>query len=157
MKLLGPDVDLFLKGRRSESQDLGIAAFSYYRRVVERQKDRLFDQLIRVSETVGVPKEISDGLKEAKKETQFTKAIGSLKPGVPESLLIDGHNPLLLLHSALSEGLHADTDEECLEIAHSIRVVLTELSERMASAVAEQRELKEAVSRLLRKHEQKKS
>lgn len=55
----------------------------------------------------------------------------------------------LLLHNALSEGLHAQTDEECLELATSIRVVLTDLVERMASVLSDHAELKTAVKRLV--------
>jgi hypothetical protein len=68
---------------------------------------------------------------------------------IPEAILIDRHNPLTLLHSALSEGLHAQTDEECLELATSIRVVLTELADRISVALKEEAELKTAVNRLL--------
>ena len=59
--------------------------------------------------------------------------------------------PLTLLHPALSEGIHAKTDEECLELATSIRVVLIELAERIAAALKEEAELKSAVSRLIKK------
>jgi len=38
IKLIGPDRDEFLKGRRCENQGLGVGAFIYYRRVVENQK-----------------------------------------------------------------------------------------------------------------------
>jgi hypothetical protein len=60
-------------------------------------------------------------------------------------------NPLTLLHSALSEGLHAQTDEECLEIATSIRVVMADFAERMGQALKDEAELTSAVSRLLNK------
>jgi hypothetical protein len=89
------------------------------------------------------------GLEDARKETQFSKAIETIKPGVPQALLIDGHNPLTLLHNALSEGMHAQTDEECLELATSIRIVLTDLVERLASVLSDHVELKAAVSKLL--------
>jgi hypothetical protein len=52
-------------------------------------------------------------------------------------------------HNALSEGLHELTDEECLALATSIRVVLVELAERITTALKEQTELKSAVSQLL--------
>ena len=90
-----------------------------------------------------------DDLAAAKAETQFSKAVEAVRHGIPQALLINGHNPLLLLHTALSEGLHAQTDETCLELATSIRIVLTELVERMALALKEEAELKGAVSRLL--------
>lgn len=155
IKLIGPDRELFLKGRRSENKGLGIGAYAYYRRVVENQKNRIFDEIISVAEKISTPADLIDQLKAAKSETQFTKAIESIKDSIPQVLLIDGHNPLTLLHSALSEGLHAQSDEECLELATSIRVVLTELAERLGSALKEEAELKSAVSRLLHRAKQK--
>jgi len=151
ISLVGPERDYYLKGRRAENQGLGIAAFAYYRRVVENQRNRIFDEIIRVSETIGIGQETIEELKAAKGETQFTKSVEAVKSGIPQLLLINGHNPLTLLHSAISEGLHAETDEECLEIATSIRVVLTELADRLATALKDHAELKTAVSRLLAK------
>ena len=109
--LIGSERDYFLKGRRSENQGLGIAAFAYYRRVVENQRTRIVDEIIRVAEKIHASAEQVADLKAARVETQFSRAVEAIKHGVPESLLIDGHNPLTLLHSALSEGLHAQTDE----------------------------------------------
>jgi hypothetical protein len=146
--LVGPDRDNFLKGRRCESQGLGVGAFAYYRRVIEDQKDRLISEIIRVANSVGAT-ELIPKLESAKLEKQFTTAIDTIKPVVPESLKIDGHNPLTLLHNALSKGLHARSDEECLQIATAIRVVLFELSERMSITLKEQSELQSAVSTLL--------
>jgi hypothetical protein len=87
-------------------------------------------------------------LEAAKKENQFLKAIESVKNALPQTLLIEGHNPLTLLHSALSEGLHEKTDEECLKIAHDVRVVLAEFIERIGQALKNDAELKAAVGRL---------
>src|SRR5262249_23896915 len=53
LKLTGGDRALFLKGRQCENQGLGIGAFGYYRRVVEYQKGRLFDELIQTAERLG--------------------------------------------------------------------------------------------------------
>lgn len=149
IKLIGPDRELFLKGRRSENQGLGIGAFGYYRRVVENQKNRILDEVIKVSEKLGASQELLNDLNEAKAEGQFSKAIDSIKHGIPQALLINGHNPLILLHSALSEGLHGQPDEECLALATSIRVVLTELADRLGQALKDEAELKHAVTRLL--------
>lgn len=149
ISLIGPDRDIFLKGRRSENQGLGIAAFAYYRRVVENQKGRLISEIKKVAQKSGAAQEILDLFDRAHHETQFSKAIDFIKTAIPQSLLIEGHNPLLLLHSALSKGLHAGSDEECLELATAIRVVLTDLAERISLALKEEAELKQALSRLL--------
>ncbi|GHA22184.1 hypothetical protein GCM10008090_35030 [Arenicella chitinivorans] len=152
IKLIGPDRDTFLKGRRCENQGLGIGAFVYYRRVVENQKNRILDEIIKVSEKISAPAESISALKEAKGETQFSKALSSVKDSLPQALLINGHNPLTLLHSALSEGLHNQTDEYCLEVASSVRVILGELSERLGQALKDEAELNHALSRLLQEN-----
>jgi hypothetical protein len=149
-KLVGEeDRELFLKGRRAELRGLGIGAFAYYRRIVEQQKGRIIEEIGKVAVKLKPSSQTAELFAKAKVETQFSKAIETIKAAIPESLLIDGHNPLTLLHDALSEGLHAQTDEECLELATSIRVVLTELAERISVALKEEAELKSAVGRLL--------
>jgi len=150
ISILGGEREYYLKGRRAENQGLGIAAFAYYRRVVENQKNRILDEIIRVSEKIGAALEVIEDLNAAKNETQFSKAVSAIKHGIPQALLVNGQNPLTLLHSALSEGLHAQTDEECLELATSIRIVITDLAERLANALKEEAELNAAVSRLLK-------
>jgi hypothetical protein len=148
--LIGPDRELFLKGRRSENQGLGIAAFAYYRRVVENQKNRILAQIIKVAETVAAPADAIGALKAAQTEHQFSKAIEIMKDAIPLRLLIQGQNPLILLHSALSKGVHNHSDETCLELATAIRVILVELSDLLEQALKDEQELKEAVARLTR-------
>ena len=151
MKMIGPDRDEFLKGRRCENQGLGIGAFIYYRRVVENQKDRILGEIIKVSTKLGASKENLQILQDAITETQFKKALNMVKGVIPESLLINGHNPITLLHSALSEGVHALSDEDCLELAGSVRIVLGELSERLSQALKDDAELTKALSSLMSK------
>ena len=148
MKLVGEDRELFLKGRRAELHGLGIGAFAYYRRVVEEQKGRIIEEIGKAAVKLKPSKETAALFARAKGEAQFSTAIDLVKSAIPESLLIDGHNPLTLLHSALSEGLHAQSDEACLELATDIRVLLTELAERISTALKEEAALKSAVSRL---------
>jgi len=151
IKLIGPDRDDFLKGRRCENQGLGVGAFIYYRRVVENQKNRIIGEIIKVSEKIGAPVEKLNKLRASIQETQFSKALDMSKDAMPESLLINGHSPILLLHSALSEGVHALTDEQCLELAGSVRIVLGELSERLSQALKDEAELTKALSTLMNK------
>lgn len=153
LKIVGPDRDLFLRGKRCESQGLGIGAFGYYRRVVERQKGRLIEQIRAVAVRTGAAPEVQGRLLAAQNETQFTKAVELAKNAIPEQVLIKGHNPLTLLHDALSKGIHSDSDEKCLELAHDVRVVLTELVFRIDQALAGQSELNDALSRLLNSRE----
>lgn len=151
IKLIGPDRDEFLKGRRCENQGLGVGAFIYYRRVVENQKNRILGEIIKVSEKIGATEDKLNQLRSAVTEIQFSKALDMAKDAMPESLLINGHSPILLLHSALSEGVHALTDEQCLELAGSIRIVLGELSDRLSQALKDEAQLTKALSTLMNK------
>src|SRR5258708_20031763 len=147
--MIGPDRDMFLKGRQCENHGLGKGAVGAYRGVVENQKNRILGKIIAVSERLSAPPDVITRLKNAQKETQFARAVESVKNALPQSLLINGHNPLTLLHSALSEGLHAKTDQHCLELAQVIRLVLEELSERLGQALKDEAELNKALTRLM--------
>jgi hypothetical protein len=151
LRLFGKDRDNFIKGRQCENQGLGVGAFAYYRRVVENHKNEIFDEIIKVCETVGASEELIEELGSAKKEISFTKSMGQIKTALPQGLLISGQNPLLALHNALSIGLHNETDAKCLETAHDVRLVLTDLIERMSLLRRDKSELDGAVQRLIAK------
>jgi hypothetical protein len=151
LKMLEHNRDLFMKGRRCESQGLGIGAFVYYRRVVEDQRSSIIGEIIRVAKLINAPPETLTALENAQKETQFSKSLDLIKDAIPESLRIQGHNPMTLLHDNLSTGLHTNTDDECLEIAQAIRVILAELAERLSNALKDEAELTKALGKLLNK------
>src|SRR6185312_6205249 len=99
--LIGPDRETYLNGRRAENHGLGIGAFAYYRRVVENQKGRIIREMGRVAKKLGASNTIVQHFEAAASETQFSTAIERIKDAIPQSLLINGSNPLVLLHKAL--------------------------------------------------------
>ena len=86
-----------------------------------------------------------------KRDFRFDRAIDKMKMAIPDSLKIKGHNPLTLLHGALSKDIHRKSDAECLELACHVRLILTELAERISTALQENKELDDAVSELLKR------
>ena len=88
--MIGPDREKFLKGRRCENQGLGIGAFIYYRRVVENQKNRILDEIVKVATKIGDDSSKIELLNRAIAETQFTKAMDMIKDAVPKSLGASG-------------------------------------------------------------------
>ena len=148
LELLGEDKDYFLKGHQSEAQGLGIGAFAYYRRVVENQRTHIFDQIISAAQHVGADAGMIDRLKHLREHWRFQQSVDEIKGCLPQILLIEGNNPLELLHPVLSDSIHDRSDDEALEIASEIRLVLINLAERIALAKTQSEELKQAVAKL---------
>ncbi len=156
LAMVGDDQRLFMKGRQAEALGLGIAAFAYYRRVVENQKSRLIEEIAKVARRVGTAAATIELIEDAAKETRFTAAVDKIRDAIPETLRLKGHNPLTLLHGLLSDGLHAQTDEECLDYATDIRILLSELCDKISSALKSREEVETALSRLLQRGKKKK-
>ena len=132
-KKLGKQVGLFKKGLICESQSFGIGAFAYYRRIVEEVIGEL---LADISELVNPEEQAqyAEALREAEKSHRAADKIEHVKNLVPAILRPGGANPLGTLHGAISEGLHALTEEECLERAADIRDALQFLVSQIRQA-----------------------
>ena len=102
-----------------------------------------------MAERLDADQDTLNNLEKVAKHTQFGRAVDDFKPALPSVLLIaGGQNPLTLLHSALSEAIHAHSDAECLDLAQDVRVVLSELADRISRALKDDAELQGAVNRL---------
>jgi len=148
--LFGKDRELFLKGKTAENAGLGIASFTYYRRVVTSHKAQLFDALIKAAESAGADQSFVDTLKAARDTWEFSKSVEQIKDAIPDRLKLAGRNPLVLLHEALSYNIHEKSDDECLELAQAIRAVLTKLAERIKEVSQDEADLKDHITRLER-------
>jgi hypothetical protein len=141
----------FLQARRAAARGLGIGAYAYYRRIVENTKFDLITSVLGVARaTNAIPAQIQL-LEAAQAERQFSKAIEMLRDvaAIPAVLLIDGHNPLILLHDLLSEGIHQLADAECLERAQQAEIILCEIADRMQTALTERKNVKAAITSIM--------
>lgn len=122
--VLNKHAKTFRKGLVCEAQGYGIAAFSYYRRIIEEIIDGLLDS---ISDLIDISqrKDYDEALQKAKDTRVTQDKINLVKDLLPSILKPGGMNPLGVLHSELSEGLHALPDEECLDRAHHIKTILT--------------------------------
>ncbi|GLP95227.1 hypothetical protein [Paraferrimonas sedimenticola] len=148
LDLIGGERQLFFKGHQCENQGFGIAAFAYYRRILDAKKDKIFDKVIKVAQLTGGYDQLVNELQDAKAQPRFADAIRTIKHAIPESLLVNGKNPLTLMYRAVSEGLHNKTDEQCLQYATALKTVLFQFSEKLESAMKEDREIKDALKLL---------
>ena len=143
------DLELYRKGLRTEREGHGIGAAAYFRRVVENQWKALVKKLRDAAEKLGTPTEKLNVFDEALNQTQFSTAVDMLKDAIPPKLLIlDGRNPLTLLYKPLSVQIHDLSDEQCLQQAADIRVVLNETFDNISRVLSDDETLKAAVTRL---------
>lgn len=149
--LVGADKDYLLKAYRSELAGHGIGAFAYYRRIIESQRARLFEQIVKAAKKLPHAESFVKDIEQAARETQFTKSIEKIKAAIPDSLLIGGHNPLKVLHDVLSDGIHQLSDAECLSRSEIVRTILGGLAHRLSEISKEESALNAALSRAFNK------
>jgi len=147
----------FLQARRAIARGLGIGAYAYYRRIIENTKFALVSSVLDIAQATQSPTEQIELLKRAQSERQFSRAIEMLREvaAIPPVLLIDGHNPLTLLHDLLSDGIHELDDDECLQRAKEAEVVLCGIANRMQIALTERKAEKSALSSILNRKAKK--
>lgn len=134
-RALGKYVGYYRKGLTCESHSYGIAAFSYYRRIVEQVIDKLLDD---IADLIGGEEKqrYLEALERAKQATITQDKIELVKDLLPPILRPDNMNPLSVLHNTLSRGLHRESDEECLELAETTREILVFLVNQVATSRA---------------------
>jgi hypothetical protein len=149
-KLLGRHSTHYKKGLTCESQSYGIGAFGYYRRIVEETIDELLSEISGLLSGEDA-KNFLAALEKTKKTIVTQEKIELVKDLLPPILRPDGMNPLSVLHSSLSEGLHAKSDEACLEQAVIIREILVFLVHQVAASKASAKTFTEGMRKLLEK------
>lgn len=153
-KTLGKHSKTFRKGLVCESQGYGIGAFSYYRRITEEIIDEMLDS---ISDLIDEEHKAEYQLAlEKTKGTRVTQEkIDLVKDLLPSILKPNGINPLGVLHSELSEGLHAESDQACLENANHIKSILTFLINQIIQSKESAKGFTESMKLLLDKKSKK--
>lgn len=140
------DLSLYKKAVTSLSFGYGIGAFAYFRRIIENEIKRIIKDISSIE---------FDGAENIRKayllfETnhQMSSLITTITPYLPPSLLIAGDNPIQLLYKQLSEGIHALLEEECLERATLINVILPFVIKKVNEEKFQMTEVVEAMKKL---------
>jgi hypothetical protein len=146
-KLLHDHLDNYTKGLSCEQEGYGIGAFAYYRRITEEIIDELLDSLADLFNDEE-KKKYNEALREAKKEHIAEKKIEIVKDLLPASLRPNNINPLSILYSNLSMGLHNKPEEECLEMAITVREALIFLVDQVIRHKEDSKQFASAIKKL---------
>jgi hypothetical protein len=144
-QFLKGDLDNYGKAVVCLSHGYGIAAFAYFRRVIENNIYRLLDL---IQEDSAGSQKVTDALAELRKESPMSEKIKVANQALPEYLKPDGLNPLGRLYQTLSEGVHSLSDEECLNRAKVTSECLAFLVSELASRKEHKTRFKSMVGQL---------
>lgn len=132
-KFLKDDLDNYEKAVVCLAHEYGVAAFAYFRRVIENNISSLLDLVQEDAQSSGSDKAILDALAELRKATPMSERIKIANLALPNYLKPDGLNPLGRLYQVLSEGIHSLPEADCLKKAAATSECLEFLVSELAS------------------------
>lgn len=147
-KFLKDDLENYEKGTICLSHEYGVAAFAYFRRVVENNVNKLLELVEQDAQSSGGDQSMVDAINELRKNTPMSEKIKIANRALPLYLQPDGLNPLGRLYQLLSEGVHSLSDEECLAKAKAASECLTFLISELASRKEHRMQFKSLIGSL---------
>lgn len=129
----------YFKAKKLSYENMGIGAFAYYRRIIEKE-------LIRFMTDISSLKGSSEELKKLIDEYERTNKVHLLYENtykyLPPSLQGLGKNPLKLLYQQTSQGLHNLSDEECMNRSKRIDSLLEFVVKKINEEMHEVKEIR---------------
>ena len=118
------DLKMYKNAIRMRNFNLGLAAVAYMRRIVENKMADMLDILHEVAISHNAPEELLKRHVEMKTEKRFATKIEYAGELLPPNLRPAGKpNPIAILHELTSDGIHAKSDEECVEVFDRCRAI----------------------------------
>ncbi|GGD17040.1 hypothetical protein [Hyunsoonleella pacifica] len=140
------DKDNYRKALSNLSLSYGIGAFAYFRRIIENEIKHIVKDLSELD--FDGSEQIKTAWNEYEKSHQMSNLIDNINPYIPKSLKEIGDNPIKLLHSQLSGGIHVYSEETCLEKAKQIDILLRYVIKKVSSEKYELSNVRQAMNKL---------
>ncbi|MCX6234427.1 MAG: hypothetical protein NT175_06825 [Bacteroidetes bacterium] len=144
--LIKEDFDNYKKALANLSISYGIGAYAYFRRIIENEIKRIIED-ISTMDFEGAEK-IKEALKSFESDHQMANLIDVVNKFLPKSLTELGDNPIRLLYEQLSGGIHSFSDEECLQKAEMIDIILSYVVKKVNEEKYQIMNVKEAMKKL---------
>lgn len=129
------------------SQDYGIGAFAYLRRIVENEIVRIIEDLSKIDRPE--TEKVKQLLTAYKENHIMTNLIDGVSDYLPSSLKNLGNNPLKVLYGQLSGGIHEFTEDECSAKAEQIDTLLKFVVKKISEENSEVRAARDAMKKLV--------
>ena len=128
------------------SQNYGIGAHAYLRRIVENEIERIIEALAQIDSPE--KENINNLLNEYRQKHVMEKLIDGIYDYLPNSLKESGDNPFKLLHNQLSGGIHEFSDDKCSDMAQQIDIILRFVIKKINEENSEVKEVRKAMQKL---------
>jgi len=125
------------------SQSYGIAAYAYFRRILENEIKRIATNIIELK--VQGSQDVEASLNKYYSNHQMSPLIDSIADHLPKSMMIDTQNPIKLLYKFYSEAIHSMSEEDCLSKAMALNKILVFVIRQLKKEASEYNEVKEAM------------
>jgi len=119
----------YFKAKSLLSDNHGIGAFAYFRRIIEKELINLAKEVSELKHSKS--QKMKDMILEYENSNKVNLIYDNIFEFLPLSLKSFGDNPFALLYRQTSKGLHELTEEECLKKAEAINYVLTFLLKKI--------------------------
>jgi len=137
---LGGDAELYKRAVDCRTRGYGLGACAYLRRVIEHQIDPILRLILEVKKDEGAEKSELDKIRKTIEGKSFADKARLAYQVAPGSIVVEGSNPLKIIHDELSGGVHRLGENEALEVANelsrALEFVVRELN-RQRTAKAE--------------------
>lgn len=147
-KFFSEDSDNFEKATVCLANGYGIAAFAYYRRIIENNIYKLLDLLNEEIEATDHDQKLLEAIADLRKESAMSEKIKIANNALPKYLVPDGLNPLGRLYQVLSDGVHSLSDQECLDRSSHVKECIRFLVGELASRADHRKRFKGMVGKL---------
>lgn len=147
-KRLGNDAEVYRKALVCRTQGYGLAALSYFRRLVESQADALIEVVADLAAVHGLDEGEAAKIRLAKQEANCANRLRKAAEVLPDSLKPGGVNPLGILVEVLSRPVNNSNEKECLELADELREVFDHVFGRLHVQAEDQRRFVASAKRL---------
>ena len=147
-KFLKDDRENYEKAVICLSHDYGVAAFAYFRRVVENNINSLLDMLQEDLQASGGDQGNLDAVQSLRNTSPMSDKIKIANLALPPYLQPDGLNPLGRLYQVLSEGVHSLPEEDCLKKAKATSECLAFLISELATRKEHRARFKSMIGQL---------
>ncbi len=114
--------NFYFKALKSKNENLGIAAYAYFRRIIELELLNIVRDISKLESSDN--EKIIELLNKYEASEKVHVIYENIFPFLPKSLQALGENPIKLLYNQTSQGLHTLSDLDCLERAEYIDTLL---------------------------------